>query len=197
MRKYGVISAAALVFLAFEISGCNTNIEPVIPSAGEHYGKQTDGSYIIDPSNFTVWYGAFMNGDTIQFSGGGVYYLFPAGDFNINEYDSLVISYTTSGATLNSGDHLEITVKAITNNFTALIASGGDYGTDITYQWLPGSNEQDQLGDGDFTIDASTTPRTFAAFKNTDIVGLCLQASGPITSYNLKINSMTFMPPTP
>ena len=189
MKKRGFLLAAVLITLG--LAGCNTNIDQETEDLG-NFGPQADGSYRIDPSTFTVWYNAAVAGDTIKFTGGGVYWLFPAGAFDIKNYGSLVVEYTTSGAAIPSGGHLEVGIKAITNQFEGISSGSGDYGTDVTYQWLPGTGgENDQLGDGSFTIDGID----FAQFQADDIIGIALQPPDPqITTFNLKIRSMTLTP---
>jgi hypothetical protein len=143
---------------------------------------------------------------TIPFNDGGVYWLWPAG-FNINNYNKMTVEYTTSGATFGNitgkNDHLEITVKAITADYSGIIDGGTNYGTDIIFQWLPGNYVNNSLGNGTFTIGptySTATNRNFDTLKASGIVGFCFAApSGPdsednIRTFTLIIRSITFEP---
>jgi len=209
-ESFEAFKGTGIVGIGFEVSPGSASatfnlrirsmtLNPVVPPApAGTYGKQQDGSYKLDPSMFAKWYNANLTGgNTIAFSGGGMYYLFPTSDsdFDINDYGSLVVEYTTSGATIPSGGHLEIAVKAITSSFDPISGGSGNSGTDLYYAWLPGADgDNAQLGDGSFTFDASSTPHNFDTFKGTGIVGFALGASGSIATFNLTINSMTLMP---
>jgi len=199
MKKFGVFLTVALIITAFGLIGCNTNDEPEQDMTT--YGHLSDGSYKINPVTFKQdWYGATVTGDVIKFTDGGIYWLFPTSDFDINDYESLIVEYTTSGATIV--DHLQITIKAITNEFVAIAGSGSNYGDDIAYAWLPGAGSSNTaLGDGSFTVGATggnlAGGKSFENFKTAGVVGIAFQASGSETIFSLKIRSMALKPITP
>ena len=145
-------------------------------------GKQPDGSYLLDPTKFTSWYGAALtDGNTIEFSGGGMNYPFPSEDpeFDINDYTSLVVEYTTSGVTWVDGHYLQITVHTLKGDSSSYVR------TNLEYPVL-------EYGDGTYTLaDAN-----FDALQAAGVVGFDFQVngSGNETTYSMKINSMTLKP---
>jgi hypothetical protein len=117
-------------------------------------GPQTDGSYVIDPTAWESWYGVTIVGNTVKQSGGAAYIEYPD-DFDIEDYASLVITYTCEmneeGTDNKGGVGAKITVKTWK---TLPPGDVGGYGDDIAY-----------LGPLDVT---STTPITLKLFDNTN-----------------------------
>jgi uncharacterized repeat protein (TIGR02543 family) len=155
------------------------------PAAEGSFGKQANGAYVLDPSLFKTWYNAsLIGGDTISFTGGGMNYLFPTDDedFDIADYESLTVSYTTSDIPAEEdGKSLKLTVHTLT-------VGDSDYThANLTYPTLA-------EGEGNFSIDDTN----FAALQADGIVGFDFQinSDGGHTTYKMKINSMTLNPST-
>jgi uncharacterized repeat protein (TIGR02543 family) len=145
------------------------------------FGKQEDGTYKLDPANFTVWYNAELTGgDTIAFAGGGVNYPFPDDDdeFDIADYVSLTVEYTTSSIPEESDKTLKLIIHTLKTGDT-------DYTrTNLVYPTL-------SSGDGTYTLLGTD----FEKLQADGVLGFDFQinSDGGYTSFNMKIKSMTLM----
>ena len=161
-------------------------------------GPQSDGSYLLDPTAWTSWYGASREGDVITFTNGGMYYLFPD-DFDITEYGSVAINFTavvTVANTLEGKTENEAAVsfKLITNQFTAIPDTGNNsnYGTDLDYKDLTkhfsgGVNKT-------WTINESTDAGK--GFDDATWIGFAIARNNGDTNatFTVTFHSITFYP---
>ena len=148
------------------------NIKFEVPVVVE-YGLQEDGTYTLDPTKFSSWYGATIDGDTIAFANGGVNYLFPSA-FNASGFEQLVIEYVTSNAgSYEDGLYLQTTVHA----FDGTSRTGSTF------------NNTTWNGSGTFTLAA--TP-----FQTAGITGFSFQNNSNPSgkTFTMKVISMTFIP---
>ena len=161
------------------------------------HGPQSDGSYLLDPTAWESWYGASLVGDTISFSGGGMYYLYPDDpEFDIASYGSLVINFTavvTKDSTLDGKDgEAAVSLKLVTDQFTGILGSGSNYGQDIDYKNLTKhfSGGVDQT----WTItDSSDASKQFAT---AGFVGFAIAQNNGDTNaeFDVTFHSIIFYP---
>ena len=161
------------------------------------YGLQEDGSYILDPKEFKIWYGAIKNENAISFTltHGGVYYNYPTDEgFDISNYESLVITYTCVIDRVGTDDNGNAGAKITVKVFNATLGSGGYYGTDIAY------SEALSTSGGTLMIDDSilTDGRSWGTDVqgNNGSLGFAIAQSGDGTSdmFTITFTSITFIP---
>jgi hypothetical protein len=118
-------------------------------------GPQADGSYVLDPTSWVVWYGATVTGNAVSFTAGGASIPYPAG-FDITAYKSLKADYTckidkVSDDADKGGVGAKITVKVLDSSKT--LGQSSYYGTDVSY-----------LG----PLDVTATGGTLTLFDNSN-----------------------------
>jgi len=132
------------------------------------FGKHTDGSYKLDPTAWSDWYGATRDGNAISFTNGGKDYNYPV-DFEITEYNSLEIVYSAVDDEVTA-DGVKLSIKVFTTTATR---------TDVAYPTLNSDGDKHtltlndsalynkdwdtdvQTATGGFTVASNATANTF------------------------------------
>ena len=161
-----------------------------IDDGGDSFGKQSDGSWTLDPANFEEYGASLVSGNMFSFNGdyASVYYLFPTGEFNINDYSSMEIDYFLTPT--EEAPH-KITVKAISASNYAPIGGDSDAtGKDVQYSNMTGGTSRLTVSSNFSELADLANVSGFALQQNT------YDGDGniPSNNFNLQITGIRLLP---